>query len=268
MRKLSWCVPYLVIFGCLIPISSCGVTDARPAPPAQGGGFKIETIDFLGNLPWSCGCALQLCRDRDTKTGLTVFLSSFNKVIARMNINGQDVELREIDRHRSRDEMGIDIIIVNYRVIRVVDNPCPGCREPGQRDREDPYSDRTLRRDSGDYSQRDRQNRRETSWGYSLQPDIYDSQEYNPRDDPRDDRDYYPRDDRDYNTYRNPRSPRIIYPGPEFRELWVRVEYFVNPACCRWEDGRRLDCVEARIKVFRRDTQTDEVRTTGTCGCI
>src|SRR5262245_37854182 len=131
MRKLSWCVPYLIIFGCLVLNSSCRVTEARP--PAQGRGFKIETIDFLGDLPWSCGCALQLCRDKDNKTGLTVFLSSFNKAIARMNINGQDVELMEINRHRSWDEMGMDIIFVDYRVIRVVENPCPGCRESGPR---------------------------------------------------------------------------------------------------------------------------------------
>src|SRR5262245_52097695 len=277
MREYSWCFLKLLVIGCLMALSSCRASEAKPADGGSGG-IKIDNIYYMGYLARDCGCALQYSQEWDRLSDRVLFLSSFRTGEARMNINGYDIELGECQTIKPRGDLRRgDHFFTDYRVTRILDRPVIFRRYPGETDRRYPdyyypelgprypdeyYPETGPRSPDGYYPETGRRSPDgyypESSSRYPRDDDRRRDQRDDNRRTPSDDYSPQPgviyapgnrlQDGPDYNRDRDSRPRRESYPWPEFSAIDVRVEIFVVDRCRRWEDPRcRMNYVDGKI---------------------
>jgi hypothetical protein len=268
MWGFSYRLFYLAVIGLLLAQGGC--RDPKPSDEK----IRIGNINNVG-MPNPCGCDLQSIEDWETgRSDWNVFVSSHRDAVAWMNINGEDVELRECRTSRPDYLRRGDRFYTDYFVADVWRVHCPDDNHSNHGEYCIYYRHRRYSRNY----ERDRDFRRPEA--YLSRNDSYPEDDLSLRDEPsvrKADRDYGSPEvlgssdstsiENRFYGYPGRRPDRYRNPRINLRDYSVRIHYHVVEPC-RYEDRGCKWYVNATIRLFRHDNWQDEFKTTGKCRCI
>jgi hypothetical protein len=286
MEKLTSRIRYLLLFMTVLMLCSCTVfrfptVDPGPnvpPPPVSTVPINIGNVRNTGYMGRNCGCALGFPFERYYRSNRAVFVSCYNGE-ARMNLNGQDVRLQSIGTVRP---IGLLRIGESVRSEYIVTNFVGRYPYYGPRRYGDYYPEYGT---NGDYYP-------EYGTNGDYYPDYGPYGGYYFQNGPRPTGTIYPESAPipvptpvDILSRRlDPRSnlggvkaygPGYqlgdgwpYYPGFNFGDLRVNINYSVIGPCPYGYSRCGSRCVDARIEVFRSGGLATELQATGSCECI